>query len=187
MRKLALLFVASALGCASTPLLIQGEIAATPRGQATVVEFVDFQCPFCRKSHVMLAPLLAARKGRVRVVRKHVPLPMHVNAAPAARASVCADAQGRGDDMADALFRAPVFDIDEVGCAQIAERLGLDLARFSACVSDATTARRIEQDERDFDAVGGTGVPLLYVGTERLEGMQDADTLEKTLDRALAR
>jgi protein-disulfide isomerase len=187
MTKLPLLLALSALGCASTPLLVQGEIAATPQGQATVVEFIDFQCPFCRKNHEALAPLLAARKGRVRVVRKHVPLPIHANAASAARASVCADAQGRGDEMADALFRAPVLELDAEGCAHIAERLGLDVARFSACVSDRTTARRIEQDERDFDAVGGTGVPLLYVGTERLDGMQDADTLEKSLDRALAR
>jgi predicted DsbA family dithiol-disulfide isomerase len=104
-----------------------------------------------------------------------------MNADPSARASICADAQGHGDEMADALFRAPAADIDTQGCAQLAGRLGLDTERFAACVADPATVRRIEQDTRDFDTLGGTGVPLLFIGGERFEGAQDPGTLAKAL------
>src|SRR5215471_12266119 len=105
----ALLLLVFALGCGpSLPPPIAAEMQKTPRGQATVVEYVDFECPFCRRLDDVLAPVLAKYPGRVRVVRKHVPLTkIHPHAEAAARASVCAEAQGQGDAMADALFRAP--------------------------------------------------------------------------------
>src|SRR5215471_1852339 len=107
MRSALLLLVV--IGCGpSLPAPIAAEMKRTPPGQATVVEYVDFECPFCRRLDAVLGPLVAKHPGRVRVVRKHVPLTkIHPHAESAARASVCAEAQGQGDAMADALFRAP--------------------------------------------------------------------------------
>src|SRR5262249_34266500 len=76
-------------------------------GVATIVEFVDFECPFCRRLHATMQSILPDYDGKIRVVRKQHPLAMHPHASDAARAACCADEAGRGDEMADALYHAP--------------------------------------------------------------------------------
>ena len=93
---------------AIVPDVIAREIAQSPPGAVTVVDFADFECPFCRMTHAMLAPLLAEHRDRVRLVRKNVPLKQHSHALDAARAACCGDEMGKGEEMADALFSAPV-------------------------------------------------------------------------------
>ena len=92
------------------PPPIAEELRQTPPGKVTVVDFVDFECPFCRMTHAQLAPLLAERKDKVRVARKHVPLRMHAHAMEAARAACCGEKLGKGDEMAEALFTVPVAE-----------------------------------------------------------------------------
>jgi protein-disulfide isomerase len=180
-----LALVVFGLGCSTLPGPIEAEIARTPRGQATVVEYVDFECPFCRRLDAVLAPIVAKQRGRVRVVRKHVPLvTIHPHAAAAARAAVCAEAQGKGDAMADALFRAPPSAMTDEGNGLLANELGLDGPAFRACLADARTAQRLAADTKEFDAIGGEGVPLVFVGRERFEGLQEEVTLD-ALARAL--
>ena len=90
------------------PDVIAEEMSKAPKGQATVVEFVDFECPFCRDEYADLAPMLSEEKDHVRVVRKLVPLTkIHPHALEAARAACCADLLGKGDAMADALTSTP--------------------------------------------------------------------------------
>jgi protein-disulfide isomerase len=183
---LLLAFVMSA-SCSSLPAPIAAEIARTPRGQATIVEYVDFECPFCRRLDEVLAPVLAKHPGRVRVVRKHVPLvKIHPHADAAARAAVCAEAQSKGDAMAEALFRAPPQELTDEGDLKLATQLALDPEAFRACLGEPRTARRVDADGTEFDAIGGDGVPLLFIGRERLDGLQDAATLEAAIGRALA-
>src|SRR5262249_42283463 len=112
------------------PDVIAQELQKTPRGKVTVVDFVDYECPFCRMTHVALAPLLAANESRVRVVRKNVPLRMHPHAMDAARAACCGERLGKGDAMADALFTAPTDELTVDGCEKIAAALGLPLEGF---------------------------------------------------------
>lgn len=168
------------------PAAIRAEIAKTPRGRATVVDFVDFQCPFCRQTHKDLAPLVAAHAAEVRVVRKHVPLAMHVLARDAARAACCAEPFGKGDDMADALVAAPLSELTPDGCAGLGARLGLDAAALRACMSDPATDARIDADRELFLSVGGEGLPTLWIGTEKIEGAQGPEVLRRALDRAIA-
>ena len=108
------------------PDVIAAELSATPRGEVTVVDFVDFECPFCRMTHAELSPILAAHRDRIRLVRKQVPLRMHEHARDAARAACCGETMGKGDAMADALFSAEVEDLTVDGCAKLAASLGLD-------------------------------------------------------------
>jgi len=175
------------IGCGpSLPTPIAAEMKRTPPGQATIVEYVDFECPFCRRLDAVLAPILAKHPGQVRVVRRHVPLTkIHPHADSAARAAVCADAQGKADAMADALFRALPITLTDEGEEALAAQLGLDAAAFHACLGDPATLRRIALDGGEFDAIGGEGVPLLFIGRERLEGLQDEATLDAALERAL--
>jgi protein-disulfide isomerase len=175
-------------GCgAPLPPPIAAEAARTEPGKATVVEFIDFQCEFCRRTHQALAPLVNVRRDKIRLVRKHVPLSRHQNALPAALAALCAEAQGKGDEMADLLVSAPVSRLRSEGCEDIAVEIGLDIDRFRTCVTDPNTAERVRADDALFDAVGGGGVPLLFIGATRLTGLQNEEVLERALDEAISK
>lgn len=167
------------------PAPIAEEIRRTGRGRVTVVDFVDFECPFCRMTHDQFEPLLAKRKDKVRIARKHVPLRMHAHALDAARAGVCAEVLGKGDAMADALFSAPPEQITPEGCEKLAKEQGLDVERFRSCVRDPATEARIENDKEAFRASKGHGLPTIWIDTTKLEGGQDRATLEETLDAAI--
>jgi len=171
------------------PGVVRDEIARTSQvksGAATIVFFTDFQCPFCRKTHAALAPVVDARRDRVRVVIRHVPLPRHPDARTAARAAVCVErlTNALHDDYVHALFEAP--DLSEQACEDLAIERGVDRDEFRRCLSDPSTDARIEQDLAMFDAVEGDGVPLLYVGRTRLEGAQTRGSLEAAIDAAIA-
>jgi predicted DsbA family dithiol-disulfide isomerase len=165
------------------PPAIRDELARAPRGTVTVVFFTDFQCPFCRRTHAALAPLVAERQGRVRVVTRHVPLHMHPDARTAARAAVCTETLVAHDAVLDALYRAP--DLGEAACAEIAVEHGADRAAFDRCVADPSTDARIDRDTAIFHSIGGDGVPMLYVDRTLLDGAQSRRSLEAAIDAAL--
>ncbi|MBX3208470.1 MAG: thioredoxin domain-containing protein [Labilithrix sp.] len=183
------LVVAVVVACGGPPSVIRDEMATTAEvkaGAATIVVFTDFQCPFCRKAHAALAPIVEARRDRVRVVLRHVPLPRHPDARTAARAAVCVETLTRPllDDYVHALFEAQ--DLSEAACEELAVERGVDRDRFQRCLADAATDARVERDLAAFDAVGGDGVPLLYVGRTRLEGAPSRSRLEAAVDDAIA-
>lgn len=177
------LVVTSVVGCRpALPQAIQDEMAATPRGQVTVVFFTDFQCPFCRRTHAALDPLVEERKGRVRVVLKHVPLRRHPDARAAARGAICVEALAPHELAAFSRDLMTSPDLSERAIAEAAVQHRVDREQYDRCVHDSKTEERIERDTAMFDAVGGDGVPLLFVGRVRLEGGQTRSSLEAALD-----
>jgi len=167
------------------PPPVVAEMKQTGNDKVTVVDFVDFECPFCRMTHAELGPLLAARKDKVRVARKHVPLRMHPHALDAAKTACCAETLGKGEEMAEALFKAPVEDLTPEGCEKIAQQLGLDVEQIRRCIADPKTAERIENDKAEFKAAKGHGLPTIWVGETKLEGAQEKAELEAVLDGAI--
>lgn len=167
------------------PEVVSRELRGAPAGQVTVVDFVDFECPYCRENHALLAPLLDEHRDRVRVVRKHVPLRMHRHAQHAARAACCGEALGKPDEIAEALFAAAPDTLTPEGCERIAAAHGLPLERFRACVRDPATDARIRADAAAFQATRARGLPTVWIGEQRLEGLQDHETLRKAFDEAL--
>jgi predicted DsbA family dithiol-disulfide isomerase/uncharacterized membrane protein len=149
----------------SLPEVIAREQVA---GTAVVVDFVDFECPFCRAFHAELTTALASAAVPVRVVRKMVPLPQHRGAFPAALAWCCADAQGKGDEMADRLFASTDFSTD--GLERLAAEIGLDLERFRADAADPATRARIEEDGAAAAHAGVSSLPTVYIGGQRFVG-----------------
>jgi uncharacterized membrane protein/predicted DsbA family dithiol-disulfide isomerase len=144
--------------------------ATSPGGAPpVVVEFSDYECPFCAKAHVELKALLAARPD-VKLVKRHFPLdvscnpvlkrPMHKDACALARAGICAEAQGKLTEMDDALFanqlaRRPV--------EELAARAGLDVGRFLACLADPATKRRLDEDVAAGIQIGLKATPTYVV------------------------
>ena len=139
-------------------------------GVVTIVEFVDFECPFCRALHGRLTAALAETGRPVRIVRKMVPIKDHPHAMPAAIAWCGAEAQGKGDAMADALIAADPDSLTPEGCEQIAARLGLDLAKYRAVCAAPATAARIARDTAAARAAGVKYLPTVYIGATAFSG-----------------
>jgi protein-disulfide isomerase len=165
------------------PTLPAGIQALGGPDKVTVVEFSDFECPFCRELHPRLVDLLAAFGDRVRYVELNAPLASHPHAQEAARAAVCADLQGRGKQMADALFRAPV--LSRPANRELAHDIGVELASFDRCLADPTTDARLRTERALLDAAGLEGLPTLFIGSTKLVGAQPTEILRKELERAL--
>jgi protein-disulfide isomerase len=157
-------------------------------GVVTIVEFADFECPFCRRLHQTLEEVVASYGDKVRIVRKHLPLTkLHPNAMTAAMAACCADEVGVGDRMADALFRAPPEELTPEGCERLAAEVGADLARYRECMASDRPRKQVEQDQADARAAGlGQSVPVFFVGGKVHRGAQRAEVIRAAIDLELA-
>ncbi|MCX4243816.1 thioredoxin domain-containing protein [Paraliomyxa miuraensis] len=152
----------------------------------TIVDFIDLECPFCRRQHARLAAVLQEHSTSepVELVYKHVPLSMHPNAREAARYACCAEEQGKGDAMIDALFAHD--ELSSAGCLECAQELGLDQAALQECLSSTRPDERLEADSAEARAAKVRRLPTCFIGEQRFEGLQAEDTLRQALDRAAA-
>lgn len=159
-------------------------VAAEQReGVVTIVEFVDFSCPHCRRLHHSLSDAIESYGDRVRIVRKQVPLPIHEFSVDAARAACCGEDAGVGEAMADRLFSAD--DLSDRGCAEIARELGLDSEQFAACTGSDDVRERIRTDVAAAKSAEVRGLPTFYIGNQRFEGYRSPAELRAAIDRAL--
>jgi len=111
-----------------------------------------------------------------------MPLPRHTSALGAAKAAVCAEAQGKGDEMADRLFE--VEDLGPQSLRRIAVELGLDAKAFDACVASAGTADRIQRESKLLRDAGFQGLPTTYVGARQIVGAQGEEVFREAFDAA---
>jgi uncharacterized membrane protein/predicted DsbA family dithiol-disulfide isomerase len=148
------------------------------RGIVTVVEFADFECPFCRAQHAALKRLLDDFGTNVRIVRKHYPLPMHADAKAAARAAICAEENGRGELMADMLFASD--DLSLPALEKMGKMLGLDPVVFRSCLDCEGVTRRLNEDADEARDANVQALPTFFVGRERFDGFQKDDNLVRT-------
>jgi protein-disulfide isomerase len=158
--------------------------AARVPGTATVVEVVDFECPFCRQMQRELAAAIERVTAPVRVVRKMLPLErLHPHAMAAALAYCCADAQGKGEAMAEVLFAAPPEELTPEGCEKLATAVGCDLERYRRDLPAAQA--RVAAEMAEVRAAGVHSLPTLFIADRRIEGAgMPTDELVALLDRA---
>jgi uncharacterized membrane protein/predicted DsbA family dithiol-disulfide isomerase len=187
--RLPAAFGTAAIAGAAMLLLARAEPAPLPvpvvarAATVTIVEMVDFECPYCRAMNDRVEAAIARASGPVQVVRKMVPLSMHAHALPAALAWCCADAQGKGEAMAKALFTAEPATLTEEGCAKIAEQIGCDMARYRAHLPLAKD--RVAADMREAKALGVRGLPTLFIGDQRVVGLTlSTDEIVDAIERA---
>ena len=160
-------------------------VPASARGGVTVVEFVDFECPFCRDLAPRVTSAVAHAHVPVTIVRKMVPLPMHPHARTAALAWCCADAQGRGEAMAAALYAADPDALTAAGCAGLAAAIGCDMARYREALADPATAARIAADMAAAKAANVRALPTIVIdGTPFTGGNHTEAELAAAIDRA---
>ena len=172
------------------PRRLQVGAAGPSRGPAdapiTLVEFSDFQCPYCMRAEGVIAELFDRHPDAIRLVYRHMPLDFHRHARAAAEASVCAEAQGRFWDYHALLF-ANQGELGQESLLAYADELGLDRAAFEACLEDPATAERVDIDMQEAKALGATGTPTFFINGMMMTGARPLDEFDKVVQEELAR
>jgi protein-disulfide isomerase len=151
----------------------------------TLIEFSDFQCPFCARAMPVVQQLRDHYPTQLRVIYKHLPLEaIHPRARAAAEASVCADEQGKFWAFHDRIFanQGALADEDLRGHAAALE---LDLAAYDACRSDPKRGERIAADMAEARVAGVSGTPAFVLNGVLLRGLQSPEALMARIDRVL--
>ena len=160
-------------------------VRGTEGAPVTIVEYGDFECPYCGQAEVALRDLAAARGGDLRFVYRHLPLSeVHERAELAAEAAEAAGAQGRFWDFHDLLF-AHQEALSLADLRAHAADLGLDVERFASDVDERRHALRVARDVGSADASGVAGTPTFFVNGRRHHGPFDLESLLAVVDREL--
>jgi predicted DsbA family dithiol-disulfide isomerase len=150
----------------------------------TIVEFSDFECPFCKQVQSALKQVVETYGREVRLVFKHLPLEGHRNSLPAARAAYCAAEQDRFWQFHDALFAAgnlspPVFE-------QIASDLGLGLPKFQECVASERSRAAVVKDIEAAGLLRLDSTPSFVVNGKVIKGALSFAVFQKIIEQELS-
>jgi protein-disulfide isomerase len=153
----------------------------------TLIEYADFQCPYCARAHAALTGL-ADELGGIRLVFRHLPLPAsHPLAELAAESAEAAGSQGKFWEMHDMLFEQQRQVTDKQDLAVLAESLDLDIERFRAEVLGRRHQARVQRDRDRAHHDGAHGTPTFFINGVRYQGDSDQESLRQALSEALGR
>jgi len=190
----------------STPRIIKvslddDPVKGNPDAPVTVIEFSDFQCPFCSRFFTQTLPLLQENyidTGKIKLVYRDMPLDsLHPNARTTHIAAECADEQGKFWEYHDVLFqkqsqwqRMASLDLQST-LSQYATDLGLQTASFEACLQSQEMADEVNNDFLDGAKYGATGTPTFFIGNEKdgfikLVGAQPYSSFQAIIDNQLS-
>ncbi|MCY4490594.1 MAG: DsbA family protein [Thaumarchaeota archaeon] len=174
-------------------------IKGSPDAEITIVEFSDFQCPFCARFYEQTLPLIEQEyldTGKANLVYRDFPLQIHANAVPAHIASECADEQGQFWLYHDVLFERqkewesiPRENIATI-LIQYSEDLGLDRDEFESCLNSNAMSLEIQNDYQDGVKYGVRGTPAFFVGNDdtgyvALSGAQPFEVFQRVIESKL--
>jgi len=163
-----------------------GAVRGPAGAKITIVEYGDFQCPFCARAAATLRELEQAYPKEIRIVFKHLPLVFHVHAQAAAQAAEAAGQQGQFWAMADLMFTRD-RDLTAEHIDSLAGLLQLDMKRFSAAVEDPKVAAKIKAQAEEAARFGVSGTPSFFINGRYLAGAQPLESFEAAVDRELKR
>jgi protein-disulfide isomerase len=150
-----------------------------------LIEFSDFQCPYCLRAHPTLKQVLSTYGDRIRFVYRNYPLPSHPNARPAAEAAQCAAEQGQFWPYHDRLF-ADQSKLSDDDLKASAAALGMGAAQFNACFDSHKYRARVEADMQAGNDAGVNGTPAFFINGRMLSGAQPFDEFKRVIDEELA-
>src|SRR5436190_1408574 len=154
------------------------------RAPVELIEFSDFQCPYCLRANPTVQQVLSTYGDKIRFVYRHYPLPNHPNARPAAEAAACAAEQGKFWPYHDRLFTS-AGKLSAADLKQHAADLGLDSSSFDTCVDTRKYQKDVESDIEAANAVGVNGTPAFFVNGRALNGAQPFDAFKRVIDEEL--
>lgn len=178
---------ANAAGSQRVTVSTDGDPSIGPaNAPITIVEFSDYQCPYCQAWYQQtFDKLMASYPGKIRFVYRDLPLPMHPQAIPAAEAANCAGEQGAYWKFHNALFSGQ-YSLGRAAYVQYASDLRLDLAAFTACLDDHHTQAEVETDAADAARLGLNGTPSFVINGQILVGAQPFEQFKAIIDADLA-
>ncbi len=152
----------------------------------TIVEFSDFQCPFCSKVNPTLAQVKAKYGDKVRVAFRQYPLPMHPQAQKAAEASLCAHEQGKFWELHDAMFaNQQQLAVDQLKATAVG--LGVNAEQFNQCLDSGKFAQKVADDMAAGSAAGVSGTPAMFINGRFISGAVPFEQLAPIIEDELAR
>ena len=151
----------------------------------TIVEFSDFQCPFCKRVEPTLQQVREKYGDKVRLVYMDYPLPMHNHALDAAKAARCAGEQGKFWPFHDALFADQAKE-SPADLKATAKSIGLNTSKFDTCFDQAKSEAGVRADLEQGKALGIDGTPAFFINGRMLVGAQPASSFDQIIDEELA-
>lgn len=148
-----------------------------------VVEFADYQCPYCQKVNPDLNKLVQEYAGKVSVRYKDFPLPMHPMAEKAAEAARCAAEQGKFWEYHNVLFKDKKLEVSDL--KQEAKTLHLEEDKFDQCLDSGREAASVEKDRQEGVKLGLSGTPSFFINGHFFSGAVDYATLQQMVDQQL--
>jgi len=149
-----------------------------------LVEYTDYQCPFCSRAQPTIAALMERYDGLIRHVFKNLPLPMHDKAQLAGEAALCAQDQGKYWEFHDWLFQNQRTMNRESMIAQAGE-MGMNAELFTACIDDGTYQAKVDADMKEARGFGITGTPGFMINGRVLTGAQPLEAFETVINEEL--
>lgn len=165
------------------PVIGTSPTTGAESAKIVLIEFSDFQCPYCAEAHKTLKQFMTKHENEVKLVYKHFPLiPIHPQAMPAALAAFAAKEQGKFWEYQDALFSQQNKLGEELYVA-IAKNLNLDLEKFNSDRISENANSAVFSDLRLAEGLGLSGTPFFVMNTESFSGAVQLADLEKIFDR----
>ncbi len=171
---------------ARTPVAAIGPSQGPDDAPITIIEFSDFQCPYCQRVVPTLHQIVEKYPDQVRIVFRHLPLDgIHDRARPAAEASACAHQQDKFWAFHDILFENNQALSDQ-DFAKYAGEAGLDVAAFEKCVTDREFQVAVQNDAEEANALGLRGTPAFFVNGISMRGAKPIEEFIRVIDTELA-
>ncbi len=152
----------------------------------TFVEFADFQCPYCRRAHPIVARLLMEYKDQIRYVFRDFPLGFHARAVPASRAALCAGEQDKYWDYYESL-KVMTGDLSDNDLEKRAKDVGLDVDAFNSCMASGRWKDYVDRGMADGQELGVTGTPSYFINGRMIVGAKPYEDFKSIIDEEIQR
>jgi protein-disulfide isomerase len=167
------------------PVSVDDDPSMGPEGAPiTIVQFAEYQCPYCGKAGEALDQVMEKYGDKVRMVYRDFPLSFHPRAIPAAIAANCAGDQDKYWEM-HKLLMSDQRSLEDADLTAHATTLELDLARWNTCREDPAQAAEVQKDFEDGQAAGVSGTPAFFINGVMLSGAQPYSEFERIIEREL--
>jgi len=157
------------------------------KANVTVIEFSDFQCPYCGKFYKDIFPKINeyyVKTGKVKFVYKNFPLGMHQYSKAAAEAALCANEQGMFWDYGDKLFNNQ-NELDNNSLKKYASDINLEIKKFNECFDSGKMKSIVENDIKEGKTYGVSGTPTVFINGLKIVGVQPFNIFQKTIEKEL--
>ncbi len=173
------------------PITDTDHIRGDKNAKVSIIEYSDFECPFCKQFHPIVKSMIDEYKGKVSWVYRQFPLDsIHPNARKEAEASECAAEQGKFWEFTDKIFERTKsngygFALDDL--PKLAKELGLDTNKFNQCFTSSKYASHVEEQLQSGIKAGVKGTPGSFINGLEIPGAVPAQELKKVVDQALSK